>query len=175
MCLQPVVLWSALWHSPGFPLIFAAPGPSPGQRSQQFANPVASAYTPQHLQHTPGYLHQGLWQGVLYYRSPLADSHMTQWIKKKSREVTIFLTELAWRRPGDKPLFEPKMVSLLMHINASLSLNELKRQSGYFFPFKKARKDIFFNVLHILLFENKQSKLLIDSKFPEHWNITKLY
>ena len=31
---------------------------------------------------------------------------------------------MAWRRPGNKPLSEPIMVSLLMH-NASLGLNEL--------------------------------------------------
>ena len=32
---------------------------------------------------------------------------------------------IAWRRPGDKPLFEPMMVSLLTYVYASLGLNEL--------------------------------------------------
>ena len=32
---------------------------------------------------------------------------------------------MAWRRPGDKPLSEPMMVSLLTHIYALLGLNEL--------------------------------------------------
>ena len=33
---------------------------------------------------------------------------------------------MAWCRPGDKPLSEPMMVCLLMHIYESLGLNELK-------------------------------------------------
>ena len=34
---------------------------------------------------------------------------------------------MAWRQPGDKPLSEPMMVSLLTHvIYASLGLNELR-------------------------------------------------
>ena len=33
----------------------------------------------------------------------------------------------AWRRQGDKPLFEPMMISLL-RIYASLGLNELTKQ-----------------------------------------------
>ena len=33
---------------------------------------------------------------------------------------------MAWLRPGDKPLSEPMLVSLLTHIYASLGLNELK-------------------------------------------------
>ena len=32
---------------------------------------------------------------------------------------------MAWRRPGDKPLSEPMMVRLPMHMYASLGLNEL--------------------------------------------------
>ena len=32
---------------------------------------------------------------------------------------------MAWRRPGDKPLYEPRMESLLTHIYASLGPNEL--------------------------------------------------
>ena len=32
---------------------------------------------------------------------------------------------MAWRRPGDKPLSKPMMVSLLTHIYASLGPNEL--------------------------------------------------
>ena len=36
---------------------------------------------------------------------------------------------MAWRRPGDKPLSEPMMVSLLKHIcHVSLGLNELKHR-----------------------------------------------
>ena len=31
---------------------------------------------------------------------------------------------MAWRRPGDKPLSEPMMVSFLSYINASPDLNE---------------------------------------------------
>ena len=33
---------------------------------------------------------------------------------------------MAWRRPGDKPLSEPMMISLQTHIYASLGLNELR-------------------------------------------------
>ena len=33
---------------------------------------------------------------------------------------------MAWRRPGDKPLSEPMVLSLLTHIYASLCLNGLK-------------------------------------------------
>ena len=36
---------------------------------------------------------------------------------------------MAWRRPGDKPLSEPMMISLTTYIYASLGLNELKSQS----------------------------------------------
>ena len=35
---------------------------------------------------------------------------------------------MAWHRPGDKPLSEPMMVSLLTYIYAYLSLNEIKGQ-----------------------------------------------
>ena len=35
---------------------------------------------------------------------------------------------MAWRRPGNKPLSEPMMVRLPMHIYASLSLNELTHE-----------------------------------------------
>ena len=35
---------------------------------------------------------------------------------------------MAWRRPGDKPISEPVMISLLTY-NASLRLNELKQSS----------------------------------------------
>ena len=34
---------------------------------------------------------------------------------------------MAWHHPGDKPLCEPMMVRLLMHIYASLGLNELMK------------------------------------------------
>ena len=33
---------------------------------------------------------------------------------------------MAWRRPGDEPLYEPMMVSLLTNIYMSLHLNELR-------------------------------------------------
>ena len=36
---------------------------------------------------------------------------------------------VAWRRPGDKPLSEPMIVSLLWRIHASLGFNELKNTS----------------------------------------------
>ena len=39
---------------------------------------------------------------------------------------------MAWRQPGDKPLSEPMMVSLLMHIYAPLGLSELRMQGVWF-------------------------------------------
>ena len=42
---------------------------------------------------------------------------------------------MAWHRAGDKPLSEPMMVRLLMHLYASLGLNNLKSYcsvEGYF-------------------------------------------
>ena len=38
---------------------------------------------------------------------------------------------MAWHRPGDKPLSEPMMVSLLAHIYASLGLNQLSRNRAF--------------------------------------------
>ena len=35
---------------------------------------------------------------------------------------------MAWHKPGDKPLFEPMMISLLTHIS-SLGLNELTHRT----------------------------------------------
>ena len=35
---------------------------------------------------------------------------------------------MAWRRPGDKPLSEPMVFSLLTHIYVSLGLNELMQR-----------------------------------------------
>ena len=40
--------------------------------------------------------------------------------------ISVLVQIMAWRRPGNKPLSEPMMVSLPTHIYASLSLNELK-------------------------------------------------
>ena len=39
---------------------------------------------------------------------------------------------MAWCRPGDKPSFEPMMVSSLTHIYASLSLNWVKQATSLF-------------------------------------------
>ena len=45
--------------------------------------------------------------------------------KVRINNVPALVQIMAWRRPGDKPLSEPVMVSLLTHIYASLCLNEL--------------------------------------------------
>ena len=52
--------------------------------------------------------------------------------------------KMAWRRPGDKPLSEPIMASLLTHIYASLGLNEFKKMSVLNSPWycKKLEKTI---------------------------------
>ena len=56
-------------------------------------------------------------------------------IKKKSlklvpmgriKNIPALVLIMAWQRPGDKPLSEPMVVSLLTHIHASLDLNELR-------------------------------------------------
>ena len=39
--------------------------------------------------------------------------------------ITALVQKIAWHRPGDKPLSEPVMVSLLTDISASLGLNGL--------------------------------------------------
>ena len=39
--------------------------------------------------------------------------------------ISVLVQIMAWHRPGNKPLSEPMMVSLLTHIYASLGLNEL--------------------------------------------------
>ena len=44
--------------------------------------------------------------------------------KGQINHIPAFVQVMAWRRPGNKPLFEPMMVSLQMH-NASLGLYEL--------------------------------------------------
>ena len=36
--------------------------------------------------------------------------------KIRINNITALVQKMAWRRPGDKPLSEPMMVSLLMHI-----------------------------------------------------------
>ena len=46
--------------------------------------------------------------------------------KGQINNIPALFQIMAWRRPGDKPLSEPMMVSLLTHIYASLGLNELK-------------------------------------------------
>ena len=65
-------------------------------------------------------------------------SQMTLWISPKISlkfvpniriyNIPTLFQIMAWRRPGDKPVFEPMMVSLLTHICAStsLGLNEIK-------------------------------------------------
>ena len=45
--------------------------------------------------------------------------------KGKINNILSLVQIMAWRWPGDKPLLEPMMVSLLMHIYVSLSLNEV--------------------------------------------------
>ena len=40
--------------------------------------------------------------------------------------ITSMVQIMAWCQSGNKPLSEPMMVSLLLHIYASLGLNELK-------------------------------------------------
>ena len=42
-----------------------------------------------------------------------------------NNNIPALIKIMAWRRPGNKPLSEPMMVSLLTHIYASLGLNEL--------------------------------------------------
>ena len=50
--------------------------------------------------------------------------------------IAALVQIMAWRRPGDKPLSDPMMVSLLTHIYvtrpqyASLGLNELRSKCG---------------------------------------------
>ena len=46
-------------------------------------------------------------------------------MKGPINNIPALVQIIAWRRQGDKPLSEPMMVSLPMHINASLGLNEL--------------------------------------------------
>ena len=45
--------------------------------------------------------------------------------KGSINNIPSLVQVMAWRRPGDKPLSEPTLVSLLTHIYASLGLNEL--------------------------------------------------
>ena len=56
---------------------------------------------------------------------------------------------MAWRRPGDKPLSEPMVVSLLMHIYASLCLNHVnelifERWNKLMCHLKETLKEIFY-------------------------------
>ena len=46
--------------------------------------------------------------------------------KSPNGNIPALFQIMAWRRPGDNPLSEAMMVSLLTHIYASLGLNELK-------------------------------------------------
>ena len=41
--------------------------------------------------------------------------------------IPSLVQTMAWRRPGDKQLSEPMVVSLLTHIYASLGLHDLKQ------------------------------------------------
>ena len=45
--------------------------------------------------------------------------------KVRINNIPSLVQIMAWRRPGDKPLSEPMMVSLLTHICVILGLNEL--------------------------------------------------
>ena len=38
-------------------------------------------------------------------------------------QIPALVQIMAWRRPGNKPLFEPMMVSLLMHMRHSASMS----------------------------------------------------
>ena len=66
-------------------------------------------------------------------------------------DIPALVQIMAWRWPGDKPSSEPMMVSLLMHIYASLSLSELKKYDFmlHFMP----TRGIYLNF--ILLYEAK--------------------
>ena len=48
--------------------------------------------------------------------------------KGRMNNIPALVQIMAWRLPGDKPLFEPMMVSLPTHVYASLGLNELNKQ-----------------------------------------------
>ena len=50
--------------------------------------------------------------------------------KVQINNIPALVQIMAWRRPGDKPLSEPMVFSLLTHM-ASLSLNELKQSEGH--------------------------------------------
>ena len=45
--------------------------------------------------------------------------------KGQINNIPALVLIMAWRRIGDKPLYEPMMISLLMHIFASFGLNNL--------------------------------------------------
>ena len=47
-------------------------------------------------------------------------------LKGQINNIPEVVEIMAWRRPGDKPLSQPMMFSLLMHIYASLGFKELK-------------------------------------------------
>ena len=48
-------------------------------------------------------------------------------------KIPALVQIMAWCRSGGKPLFEPMMVSLLMHIiYASLGLSELTKRLGFY-------------------------------------------
>ena len=56
-----------------------------------------------------------------------------------TNNIPALVRTMAWRRPGDKPLSEPVMVSLLTHMNAWHGLNELiwitKHENVFAFSF----------------------------------------
>ena len=49
----------------------------------------------------------------------------------RNNNIPALVKIMAWRLPGDKPLSEPMMVSLLTHIYASLGLNDLRQKQHH--------------------------------------------
>ena len=54
--------------------------------------------------------------------------HWSLFLKGSINNIPDLVQIMAWRLSGDKPLSEPMMVSLRLHIYASLGLNELRHQ-----------------------------------------------
>ena len=85
-----------------------------------------------------------------------------------TQNIILTLVQLmAWRRPGNKPLFEPMMVSLLMHKYASLPLNEkrereikfigLLRGRGHQGPYKSCNHNLYIGIIIFPHIDNPQS------------------
>ena len=53
------------------------------------------------------------------------DWDFTEVHSQGSKNIPSLVQIMAWHHPGDEPLSEPMMVSLLTHLYASLCLNEL--------------------------------------------------